>query len=51
MRLVLITPPYRRERINTPDDDFLDLDWLQKDSDKLVIMSHGLVGSSGRAEG
>lgn len=41
--------PYTRERINTPDGDFLDLDWLQQSSDKLVVISHGLEGSSGRA--
>lgn len=52
---------YRRERINTPDDDFLDLDWLDHGSDiasakhataergKLVIISHGLEGNSQRA--
>ncbi len=39
---------YTRERITTPDDDFLDLDWLRKDSDKVVIISHGLEGNSGR---
>ncbi len=37
-----------RERIQTPDDDFLDLDWLMKDSDKVVIISHGLEGNSER---
>lgn len=41
-------PPYTRERIDTPDDDFLDLDWVQKDSDKVVIISHGLEGNSMR---
>lgn len=41
--------PYKRERIATPDDDFLDLDWLRKDSDKVVIISHGLEGNSQRA--
>jgi uncharacterized protein len=41
--------PYTRERITTPDYDFLDLDWLQKGSDKLVIISHGLEGNSQRA--
>ncbi len=40
--------PYTRERIKTSDDDFLDLDWLRKDSDKVVIISHGLEGNSGR---
>jgi len=40
---------YRRERINTPDDDFLDLDWVSGQSDKLAIISHGLEGNSTRA--
>lgn len=39
---------YTRERISTPDDDFLDLDWLTQNSKKLVIISHGLEGSSQR---
>ncbi|MCA6078755.1 YheT family hydrolase [Fulvivirga sedimenti] len=39
---------YERERIDTPDGDFLDLDWLRQGSRKLVILSHGLEGSSGR---
>jgi uncharacterized protein len=41
--------PYTRERIQTPDDDFLDLDWLRQGSENLVIISHGLEGSSDRA--
>lgn len=40
---------YVRERITTPDHDFLDLDWLRQGSKKLVIISHGLEGSSDRA--
>jgi len=40
---------YKRERIATPDDDFLDLDWLEHGSNKLVIVSHGLEGNSSRA--
>ncbi len=40
---------YRRERIPTPDDDFLDLDWRSVQSDRLVIISHGLEGDSSRA--
>jgi len=39
---------YERERINTPDGDFLDLDWLKKGHRRLVILSHGLEGSSHR---
>ena len=41
-------PGYKRERINTPDGDFLDLDWIRQDSRKLAIHSHGLEGSSSR---
>lgn len=40
---------YDRERITTPDDDFLDLDWLKQDSKKLIILSHGLEGNSQRS--
>ena len=40
---------YTRERIETPDDDFLDLDWLQNQSEKVVIISHGLEGNSNRS--
>ncbi len=39
---------YRRERIITPDDDFLDLDWMAEKSDRLVIISHGLEGNTTR---
>lgn len=39
---------YVRERIDTPDGDFLDLDWLPQDSDRLVVITHGLEGSSDR---
>ncbi|MBS1272210.1 MAG: 2-succinyl-6-hydroxy-2,4-cyclohexadiene-1-carboxylate synthase [Candidatus Marinimicrobia bacterium] len=37
---------YSRERIDTPDGDFLDLDWSTQDSEQLVILLHGLEGSS-----
>ena len=39
---------YKRERITTPDDDFLDLDWMSGGSDTLAIISHGLEGNSSR---
>lgn len=38
--------PSSKERIDTPDNDFLDLDWYKVDSEQLVIVSHGLEGSS-----
>ncbi len=41
--------PYERERINTPDDDFIDLDWLtQNKANKVVIVCHGLEGDAHR---
>jgi uncharacterized protein len=39
---------YKRERLELPDGDFLDLDWMKCQSNKLVIISHGLEGSSER---
>ncbi|MFN8338074.1 MAG: alpha/beta fold hydrolase [Saprospiraceae bacterium] len=36
-----------RERIDTPENDFFDVDWIHKDKNsKLVILMHGLEGSS-----
>ncbi|WP_247236834.1 YheT family hydrolase [Telluribacter sp. SYSU D00476] len=50
--------PYQRERITTPDQDFLDLDWALAKGGReerrkgtkpaLVILSHGLEGNSTR---
>ena len=38
---------YRRERIDTPDGDFVDLDWTDGPADTpLVVLFHGLEGSS-----
>ncbi|MBI3810838.1 MAG: alpha/beta fold hydrolase [Nitrospirae bacterium] len=43
-------PPYRRERFETSDGDFVDLDWFGsggRSGDRpLVIVLHGLEGSS-----
>lgn len=41
-------PPLRRERLHTPDGDFLDLDWLSPapPDAPLVVILHGLEGSS-----
>lgn len=38
---------YTRHQLNLPDSDFLDLDWLTCGSSKLVVLFHGLEGSSG----
>ncbi|BBB33606.1 conserved hypothetical protein [Thermotomaculum hydrothermale] len=42
---------YRREKIDTFDDDFLLLDWseVSDNKDYLAIISHGLEGKSDRA--
>lgn len=39
---------YERERIETPDQDFLDLDWARNHNQRLLILSHGLEGHSRR---
>jgi hypothetical protein len=45
-----ITPvrPFIRERIDTPDGDFLDLDWMKDANKRLIILNHGLEGNSDR---
>ncbi|MBD3308089.1 alpha/beta fold hydrolase [candidate division KSB3 bacterium] len=37
---------YTRQRLETPDGDFLDLDWSKVGADRLLIAVHGLEGSS-----
>lgn len=39
---------YTRERITTPDKDFLDLDWSCINSRRLAVISHGLEGNTTR---
>lgn len=40
-------PGYRRERWDTPDGDFIDLDWVDAPPQRpLVVAFHGLEGSS-----
>ena len=40
-------PQFRRERWDTPDGDFVDVDWLGEDADApLLVLFHGLEGSS-----
>jgi hypothetical protein len=42
---------YRRQRIDTPDGDFIDFDWLESAATgadaPLVVLFHGLEGNSG----
>ena len=42
-------PRYRRERIETPDEDFWDFDWVERDARAdapMIVLFHGLEGSS-----
>ena len=41
-----LPPGVRRERLITPDQDFLDLDWCGAGNQPLIILLHGLTGSS-----
>ena len=40
--------PWRRERLELQDGDFLDLDWWTGGAGRVVILSHGLEGNSRR---
>ncbi|CCO24924.1 YheT family hydrolase [Maridesulfovibrio hydrothermalis] len=42
-------PPVVRRRIETPDGDFLDIDWHLAGSSRLAVIAHGLEGNSRRA--
>jgi predicted alpha/beta-fold hydrolase len=46
-------PSLRRERLELPDGDFLDLDWAQGNEGPIIVILHGLEGSSqsGYAQG
>ena len=39
-------PDYRRERLTTPDGDFVDVDFCGSGDRPLIILLHGLTGSS-----
>jgi len=45
-----VGPPFERERLETPDDDFLDVDWAPDPGPgaPLVLVLHGLEGGSRR---
>jgi len=40
------SPPLQRERLTTPDNDFIDIDYCGTGSAPLIILLHGLTGSS-----
>lgn len=45
-----IVPDYKRERLELPDGDFLNLDYkINSNSRKAIILCHGLEGDSRRA--
>ena len=48
LRKVKPVKALRRDRVNTPDGDFLDVDWVKDQNDRVVIISHGLEGNSRR---
>ena len=48
LRHVRLPEHWEREVFHTPDDDELLLDWARVGSDRLLIISHGLCGSSTR---
>ncbi|MEN9613155.1 MAG: hypothetical protein RLZZ628_3969, partial [Bacteroidota bacterium] len=39
---------YQRERLTTPDDDFLNIDWMRQKSNRLLVLTHGLEGHTCR---
>ena len=39
---------YRREKIDTPDDDFLNIDWVASGSSRTALVLHGLESSAFR---
>lgn len=39
---------FERQRLELDDGDFLDIDWMRNTNRRLVVISHGLEGSSDR---
>jgi uncharacterized protein len=46
LRKTLESPTLKRERLTTPDHDFIDIDWCGIGHQSLIILVHGLTGSS-----
>ena len=45
-RKTALKSPLHRERLITPDNDFIDIDWLGEAHQPLIVLLHGLTGSS-----
>jgi hypothetical protein len=45
-RKIAFLPHYRRERLTTLDNDFIDIDFCGVGNQPLIILLHGLTGSS-----
>lgn len=39
-------PDFRRERVELPDGDFFDVDWLESGAGRCVVLCHGLESSA-----
>ncbi len=39
---------YDRERLELPDGDFIDIDWIRNSTKRLLVITHGLEGNSER---
>ncbi|MFA9213628.1 MAG: YheT family hydrolase [Candidatus Methylacidiphilales bacterium] len=37
---------YERQRLGLADGDFIDIDWIKNNNDRLLLLFHGLEGSS-----
>lgn len=42
----LVRVSFKRERLELPDGDFLDLDWARQRRNRVAILTHGLEGCS-----
>lgn len=43
-----VETPWERERIQLPDGDSLDLDWIDNGARRLILLTHGLEGNTDR---
>lgn len=41
-----ISVEFERERVESEDGDFFDIDWIKNNNEKILVLCHGLEGSS-----